>query len=343
VNGNGFTNLRIEPVHGSESSFWPSFTDIMMVIVMVFLIATSVLIVRNWQLVTELQESIDAERLAAQMVESTSQENATLEEQLVNTQQELTFMRLQLLDREEKLQKTRQQLNLEQQATLALQQSNQQLQTDLQQARLEQQQSEQIIAALQTEVEQYTSTIAGLEASLQQRIESFERLKIELSDSQQTLEQQQQTLASVQAEVEQLLAEKQQSEQERANLQQQLEQQNQELLTLQGDYDIVKAKYEKLIKPARTAVGKFVAEVHYDKLSGNERIRYKASSGATLEELDLQQLNQNLQALKDQHGRNLYVKIIIPKESGLTYNEAWGFMKELLNKYDYYYQQDSIQ
>jgi len=31
-------------------------------------------------------------------------------------------------------------------------------------------------------------------------------------------------------------------------------------------------------------------------------------------------------------------KSIIPEESGLTYNEAWGFMKKILEKYDYYYQ-----
>jgi hypothetical protein len=51
---------------GGENSFWPSFTDIMMVVTMIFLMATSLLVVRNWQLVAELQESIAAERMAAQ-------------------------------------------------------------------------------------------------------------------------------------------------------------------------------------------------------------------------------------------------------------------------------------
>ena len=50
---------------GGENSFWPSFTDVMMVITMIFLMATSVLVVRNWHLVAELRESIEAERLAA--------------------------------------------------------------------------------------------------------------------------------------------------------------------------------------------------------------------------------------------------------------------------------------
>ena len=42
---------------------------------------------------------------------------------------------------------------------------------------------------------------------------------------------------------------------------------------------------------------------------------------------------------KREHGKNLYVKIIIPEDSGLTYNEAWEFMRSLLVKYDYYYQE----
>ena len=55
---------------GGENSFWPSFTDVMMVITLIFLMATSILVVRNWQLVAELQESIAAERLAEQIIES---------------------------------------------------------------------------------------------------------------------------------------------------------------------------------------------------------------------------------------------------------------------------------
>ncbi len=40
---------------GGENSFWPSFTDIMMVITMKCLMATSNMVVRNWQLADELQ------------------------------------------------------------------------------------------------------------------------------------------------------------------------------------------------------------------------------------------------------------------------------------------------
>ena len=88
---------------GGENSFWPSFTDVMMVITLIFLMATSILVVRNWQLVAELQESVAAERLAAQLIESTSMENATLEERLANAEQSNSILRLRLLKKDEEL------------------------------------------------------------------------------------------------------------------------------------------------------------------------------------------------------------------------------------------------
>ena len=84
---------------GDEASFWPSFTDIMMVVVLIFLMATSLLIVRNWNLVAELQFSIEAEKQAEQMIQSTSLENATLEERLVNAEQLSSILRLRLLEK----------------------------------------------------------------------------------------------------------------------------------------------------------------------------------------------------------------------------------------------------
>jgi len=86
-----------------ENSFWPSFTDIMMVITMIFLMATSLLVVRNWQLVAELRDSVASEQLAAQMIETTSLENATLEERLANAEQSNSILRLRALKKEEEL------------------------------------------------------------------------------------------------------------------------------------------------------------------------------------------------------------------------------------------------
>ena len=39
----------------STESFWPSFTDIMTVVVMIFLITSVILMVRNWELIDQLR------------------------------------------------------------------------------------------------------------------------------------------------------------------------------------------------------------------------------------------------------------------------------------------------
>ncbi|NOQ89776.1 MAG: hypothetical protein GQ549_02400, partial [Gammaproteobacteria bacterium] len=40
--------------HLSSESFWPSFTDIMMVVVIIFLLTSMLLMVKNWELLDQL-------------------------------------------------------------------------------------------------------------------------------------------------------------------------------------------------------------------------------------------------------------------------------------------------
>jgi hypothetical protein len=47
-------------------------------------------------------------------------------------------------------------------------------------------------------------------------------------------------------------------------------------------------------------------------------------------------LEKRLAELKQRYPKNLYVKIVIPDNSGLSYSEAWNFTKDMLDKYDYY-------
>ena len=127
--------------------------------------------------------------------------------------------------------------------------------------------------------------------------------------------------------------------QEKTLLNQEIEAYNQQLLTLKGDYETVKSKYEELIKPARTAKGKYIAEVYYVKGESGNVIRYRQPGDKGFTRLSLAEVEKRLAQLKRQQGSNLYVKIIIPENSGLTYNDAWQFMRSLLVKYDYYYQE----
>ena len=97
----GFVDLRGSDEGTSGESFWPSFTDIMMVVVMIFMIASTVLIVRNWDLVRELRTTMDAERAAQEVARFASEVNATLEERLANAQHEVSLMRMRLMRSEE--------------------------------------------------------------------------------------------------------------------------------------------------------------------------------------------------------------------------------------------------
>ena len=102
-----FVDLR--QGHLSSESFWPSFTDIMMVVVIIFLLTSMLLMVKNWELLDQLRNSMAAEEQAVKIINDTSQENATLEEQLAHAQNEVSMLRMQLLQASEQ----QNQLNIE--------------------------------------------------------------------------------------------------------------------------------------------------------------------------------------------------------------------------------------
>ncbi len=112
----------------------------------------------------------------------------------------------------------------------------------------------------------------------------------------------------------------------------------QQYKSLQEEYESLDAQYRKLIRPARSPVGKIVAEVHVEKTGGALSYRIKQPGDSALVPVSRGQLDSMLQDLKDRLGESLYTRIVIPDDSNLTFNEAWGFTWEILRKYDYYYQ-----
>ena len=111
------------------------------------------------------------------------------------------------------------------------------------------------------------------------------------------------------------------------------------VLVLKGEYETVLSKYEELIKPARSPQGKYIASVYYVKGENGNVIRYREPGDDEFSRLSLEEVELRLDKLKQEKGADLYVKIIIPEDSGLAYSEAWEFMRNLLVKYDYYYQE----
>ncbi len=323
---------------GGENSFWPSFTDVMMVITLIFLMATSLLIVRNWQLVAELQESVAAERLAAQMIESTTQENITLEERLANAEQANSILRLRLMKRDEDLAAAETAIRERDSSIAALERDSAELRQSLEQTRAQLETANLEIDAMTAQSQELSRQLADLRQQLAQQQLAGEQTRERLEAARAQIAELAASSESQQQSITQLTEEKAELVRERSLLRDEIEDYNQQLLALKGEYETVKSKYEELIKPARTARGKFIAEVYYVKGENGNIIRYR-EPGGEFSRLSLAEVERRLGRLKAEKGKNLYVKIIIPQDSGLTYNEAWNFMRNLLVKYDYYYQE----
>jgi chromosome segregation ATPase len=309
----GFIDLRRNTTaEAGADSFWPSFTDIMMVVVMIFMIASVVLMLRNWELVRTLRDTIESERQAEALALSMTETSATLEEQLAQAQHENSELRMRLMRANEISRNTREQLSQQQQQLLSLQADKQRLTASLQQA--------------QRDVQLHEDKVRQSEARYTQ-----------LVDVRDTLEQRlQQVLA-------QLSLEEQKSREqatELAELRQGNSLTEEQLSLLQGEYDDLRVKYDKLVKPARSAQGKHVVTVRYWKEGKYYQIRIKDSGENDYRSVSRKELHQELSKLKDRYGGKLYVKLIIPDDSGLSYNEAWGFTFDILKKYDYYHQDD---
>lgn len=280
----------------SSESFWPSFTDIMTVVVMIFLITSVILMVRNWELIDQLRTSLLAEQQASEMIRSTTEVNATLEEQLAQAQHEISVLRMQLMQSTEDNDMLNKTLADKEQQIIVIMSDKHRLQTEL--SNSEQQ-------------------VVNLDNQLQQVI-------IDLDELRKNYQQQSTELKSAADELTILTKEK--------------EAQERQLVALETDYSSLKVKYDKLVKPARTARGKYVVEVNYEKIKGKGRIRFKDAGDQQYTTLSSSELHRKLKALQKKHHKKLYIKIIIPEDSGLSYSEAWEFMKNTLHKYDYYYQ-----
>jgi chromosome segregation ATPase len=307
----GFIDLRQNPDAGAGSdSFWPSFTDIMMVVVMIFMIASTVLMLRNWELVEKLRATIEAEYAAMALARSASETSATLEEQLAQAQHANSEMRMQLMRMTERNRTLEEQLTGQQRRVLALEADNQQLAASVQKYRRDALLNDDQMKQARDEISQLSAAHTTLQQRLQQVLD-------ELAESEQGSQKQASELAALR--LGSTLTE-------------------QQLYSLQNEYSELQIKYDKLFKPARSAVGKHVVTVRYWKDGEYYHLRIKDTDDEDYQPVNRKQLHQRLSELKEKYHGKLYVKLIIPDDSGLSYNEAWGFTVEILDKYDYYHQ-----
>jgi chromosome segregation ATPase len=178
--------------------------------------------------------------------------------------------------------------------------------------------------------------------SMQQRIEraksdrlqlkaAYERQRQELAAARRQVVQLDETLSSQARKLRDLRQQRTQAEQE-------TQQTEQILANVRGNYDSLRVKYNRLVQPARSPEGKHVVEVRFDKGTDGYDFGLKEPGDATFSSITRGALEDRLSALKKRHADDLYVRIIIPDTTELSYREAWDYTNEILSRFDYYYQ-----
>jgi len=110
------------------------------------------------------------------------------------------------------------------------------------------------------------------------------------------------------------------------------------LSSLRSDYGELKAKYDELVRPARSPKDKHVVLVRARMVNGTLERSVREQTGR-YEVVSEDAMNTWLQARLDEHGDNLYVSIVYPENSGLSYDVAFQFSQDVLTKYDYYHRE----
>ena len=307
----GFTDLRMNHQHGQgDDSFWPSFTDIMMVIVLIFLLAMVVVMMRNSELIQQLQLTVDAERAAAELVRTTAKEKQGLAVRLIDSEAKLSMLRMEMMDMTERRDRLKNVLAVRDSELRQLKSNIIISRSSLQSTRSE----------LQRSTEQQQQTRARLTQATQQRDE----LTAQVNDSRSRFSGLQKQYAEQGEQLQSVMLNADEA--------------TSKLAVLGGEFDDLKVKYDKLVQPARTPRGKHIIEIRKTKASGQIKLAIKLPGEKEFKAVNETSMHRQLRKFKKKYPKTLYVKIIFPDNSGLSYNEAWGFTSELHNKYDYYYQ-----
>lgn len=384
-------NTHLEHHGVSEESFWPSFTDIMMVIVMVFLLVTVAVILNNWTLISDLKNSIKAQQMASSLAENTQEQNHTLEEKLtlleqqvvlltakyqtektdnLTTQQELAKTQRILIEQEESLielettlsteksslETTKTELTQKLELLLLAQAEEESLKQQLtekeqlvtesiklkNEQNIAQSKAQEKLSSLQNEYDEVKKSLKNEQLTVKISQVTFKELKESQLDTEKQLKVKSKKLDELEQEKIKLIAvlskKLAQREKELLSFKNKQDSGESQLRSLQGEYDSLDKKYQKLLQPARSSKGKYVVSVLYRKTGGRRVVRLKSSSNGSYVSVSEAELHKKLRRLKNKYKTALYLKVVIPENSGLSYSDAWKFTSALQKKYDYYFQ-----
>lgn len=338
-----FTDLRINRDNrNGEIILWPSFTDIMTVVLMIFMLTMVVVIIKN----TTLAQSLLRSEEKGRQIEALLQRSEAAGTDLKNT----------LADLEEKLRQKEMQIILLSDEAKVLHQNLESKTAIITAAVSELAELKNRIVILQETAQKAEAEVGRARESEARAAAAFEKQTAELT-RQYDIRIAELQLASEKKLAEQTEAKKKEIEEYNRKvlaLLSQLKDKESAILSLgsqkqalelslakqRQDFSTLEEKYIRLIRPARSPSGKKVVTVTFQRIDGNYHIAFKNVDSEKVETLTLDQLNRQLGKLKQKWQDQLYVRIVIPENSGLTYNEAWTFTKDILSRYDYYYQDD---
>lgn len=330
----GFTDLRLNRQEGSQESFWPSFTDIMTTVVMIFLIALVVLLVRNIELVNQLRSTMEAERIAAELARATGEEKDSLSVALHNAEEQIQQLRLEIMRLQDKGIE-RESLITEQLSAIAdLTNQRDDLTQQAAQLMLIRKRLEADVENRKAQLRTAASELQSRELELSSARTDIDNLKSNLVSLQGNLDASQQ----LSSELSRKLAEKQKELEANRREARDMER---KYLVLVGDYDSLKGKYDKLVRPARSTTGRDLVEVRYWKADGEFQIAWREGNQGEFQNISRKRLDLVLTRLSRERENGLYVKVIFPENAGLSYNEAWEFTSHLHRNYDYYFREEN--
>ena len=377
---NGFIDLRVG--HGAQGvgddSVWPTFTDIMTVIVMIFLMALVVIMVRNSELDQQLLATMSDREAAKALNQDLFEAKSLLESSLEHTQSERDKLKESLSSELEKISLlTNDQQKLENQLSNLvslreqLESANSQLSSEKDQARTEIEKLVENEQTLNSRITQLSEQLASLELKSSEEIsaltldrrtlgEKLDTVSVQLLEVKLLLEKTQLENFDLSREVTSLKQEKEGTEElysiaaeeikklialikiresENEALQVRVDSSQVQYRSLQEEYESLDEKYRELIRPARSDAGKVVVSVWLEKSASGFLFKIQKPDQGNAVYLGRAALEQELTALKEEHGQALYTRIIIPEKSDISHDDAWKFTDDILQKFDYYFQQ----
>jgi DNA repair exonuclease SbcCD ATPase subunit len=322
----GFIDLRLNrrDAQGNES-FWPSFTDVMTVIMMIFLISMVVVLLRNMELVKEIRATVEAERQAMELARSTGEEKESIAARLDTALEQLSAADGRINELQLQVMRLQEQNSIRAKAVSDRDARLQMLlgeRNDLAQQ------------AAQLALDKQAATDAAVKARNRETLS-----RRQLTDLQQEYSHLKEQLDRQNLQIAMLKARLESQDQELARNLEQRQNVEQKYLVLADEYDNLKVRYDKLVRPARAAKGRHLVEVRYFKKGGKRHIEWRDAGRGEFKTVSRSRLDQELARLKSEQPDGLYIKVILPRDNGLSYSEAWKFTNDLHRKYDYYFQE----